>query len=173
MPPKEKKKKEIFKLRSFAHEVILYDMSSCINFLHLWVIKSRQPFSNIFGHSWYVWYIWILYCKLFLESNMWFSLFIQIFYPKWKIDKLIHPNENFHLFTLQAQRDYFGAHTYELVSDPGKFIHTNWTGLGGSVSSTTYDAWVWQLFSRFLSFFFILLKNHCGGKNGMTVVNLR
>ena len=40
----------------------------------------------------------------------------------------------------QAQRDYFGAHTYELLRDPGKFIHTNWTGLGGSVSSTTYDA---------------------------------
>merc|ERR1719245_449667 len=41
---------------------------------------------------------------------------------------------------IQAQRDYFGAHTYELLRDPGKFIHTNWTGLGGSVSSTTYDA---------------------------------
>lgn len=41
---------------------------------------------------------------------------------------------------IQAQRDYFGAHTYELLSDPGKFVHTNWTGLGGSVSATTYDA---------------------------------
>ncbi|CAH3141878.1 unnamed protein product [Porites evermanni] len=31
---------------------------------------------------------------------------------------------------IQAQRDYFGAHTYELLSDPGKFVHTNWTGHG-------------------------------------------
>ncbi|XP_013774147.1 6-phosphogluconate dehydrogenase, decarboxylating isoform X2 [Limulus polyphemus] len=41
---------------------------------------------------------------------------------------------------IQAQRDYFGAHTYELLSEPGKFIHTNWTGHGGNVSSTTYNA---------------------------------
>ncbi|XP_077998003.1 6-phosphogluconate dehydrogenase, decarboxylating-like [Glandiceps talaboti] len=41
---------------------------------------------------------------------------------------------------IQAQRDYFGAHTYELLSDPGKFVHTNWTGHGGQVSSTTYQA---------------------------------
>ncbi|KAI8886707.1 6-phosphogluconate dehydrogenase, decarboxylating [Backusella circina FSU 941] len=41
---------------------------------------------------------------------------------------------------LQAQRDYFGAHTYELLSDPGKFVHTNWTGKGGNVSASTYDA---------------------------------
>ena len=41
---------------------------------------------------------------------------------------------------MQAQRDYFGAHTYELLKEPGKFVHTNWTGLGGRVSATTYDA---------------------------------
>jgi len=41
---------------------------------------------------------------------------------------------------LQAQRDYFGAHTYELLNNPGKYIHTNWTGHGGNVSSTTYQA---------------------------------
>eukprot|EP00057_Strongylocentrotus_purpuratus_P004058 XP_003727927.1 PREDICTED: 6-phosphogluconate dehydrogenase, decarboxylating isoform X1 [Strongylocentrotus purpuratus] len=41
---------------------------------------------------------------------------------------------------IQAQRDYFGAHTYELLSAPGKFVHTNWTGHGGNVSSSTYDA---------------------------------
>ncbi|XP_028393838.1 6-phosphogluconate dehydrogenase, decarboxylating-like [Dendronephthya gigantea] len=41
---------------------------------------------------------------------------------------------------IQAQRDYFGAHTYELLSDPGKFVHTNWTGHGGNVSSSTYNA---------------------------------
>ena len=40
---------------------------------------------------------------------------------------------------VQAQRDYFGAHTYERVDQPrGKFFHTNWTGRGGRVSSTTY-----------------------------------
>jgi 6-phosphogluconate dehydrogenase len=42
---------------------------------------------------------------------------------------------------LQAQRDYFGAHTYERVDQPrGKFSHTNWTGTGGRVSSSTYNA---------------------------------
>ncbi len=41
---------------------------------------------------------------------------------------------------IQAQRDYFGAHTYELLANPGKFVHTNWTGLGGNVSASTYDA---------------------------------
>ena len=42
---------------------------------------------------------------------------------------------------LQAQRDYFGAHTYERLDQPrGQFFHTNWTGHGGNVSSTTYNA---------------------------------
>ena len=40
---------------------------------------------------------------------------------------------------LQAQRDYFGAHTYERVDKPrGEFFHTNWTGRGGTTSSSTY-----------------------------------
>jgi 6-phosphogluconate dehydrogenase len=40
---------------------------------------------------------------------------------------------------LQAQRDYFGAHTYERVDKPrGEYSHTNWTGKGGRVSSSTY-----------------------------------
>jgi len=40
---------------------------------------------------------------------------------------------------LQAQRDYFGAHTYERIDKPrGEFFHTNWTGRGGRVSSSTY-----------------------------------
>jgi 6-phosphogluconate dehydrogenase len=40
---------------------------------------------------------------------------------------------------LQAQRDYFGAHTYERVDQPrGKFFHTNWTGKGGTVASGQY-----------------------------------
>jgi 6-phosphogluconate dehydrogenase len=42
---------------------------------------------------------------------------------------------------LQAQRDFFGAHTYERVDKPrGEYFHTNWTGHGGRVSSTTYNA---------------------------------
>ncbi len=41
---------------------------------------------------------------------------------------------------LQAQRDYFGAHTYERIDKPrGEFFHTDWTGHGGKVSSTTYE----------------------------------
>ncbi|MDR0554267.1 MAG: decarboxylating NADP(+)-dependent phosphogluconate dehydrogenase [Treponema sp.] len=40
---------------------------------------------------------------------------------------------------LQAQRDYFGAHTYERVDKKrGEFFHTNWTGHGGSTSASTY-----------------------------------
>lgn len=40
---------------------------------------------------------------------------------------------------LQAQRDYFGAHTYERVDRPrGEFFHTNWTGEGGDTASTIY-----------------------------------
>jgi 6-phosphogluconate dehydrogenase len=42
---------------------------------------------------------------------------------------------------LQAQRDFFGAHTYERIDKPrGEFFHTNWTGKGGRVSSSTYNA---------------------------------
>ncbi|MFA5506717.1 MAG: decarboxylating NADP(+)-dependent phosphogluconate dehydrogenase [Vulcanimicrobiota bacterium] len=42
---------------------------------------------------------------------------------------------------LQAQRDYFGAHTYERVDRPrGEFFHTDWTGEGGRVTSGTYNA---------------------------------
>jgi len=41
---------------------------------------------------------------------------------------------------LQAQRDYFGAHTYERVDKPrGEFFHTNWTGRGGDTASSTYE----------------------------------
>jgi 6-phosphogluconate dehydrogenase len=40
---------------------------------------------------------------------------------------------------LQAQRDYFGAHTYERVDQPrGQFFHTNWTGRGGNTAASTY-----------------------------------
>ena len=42
---------------------------------------------------------------------------------------------------LQAQRDFFGAHTYERTDTPrGEFFHTNWTGRGGDTASTTYNA---------------------------------
>ncbi len=41
---------------------------------------------------------------------------------------------------LQAQRDYFGAHTYERINKPrGEFFHTNWTGTGGKTSASTYQ----------------------------------
>ncbi|HUK18552.1 MAG TPA: hypothetical protein VLW65_19155, partial [Bryobacteraceae bacterium] len=41
---------------------------------------------------------------------------------------------------LQAQRDYFGAHTYERIDRPrGQFFHTNWTGKGGTVAAGTYN----------------------------------
>lgn len=42
---------------------------------------------------------------------------------------------------IQAQRDYFGAHTYERTDKKsGEFFHTNWTGKGGKTSSTTYNS---------------------------------
>ncbi|MBR5751648.1 MAG: decarboxylating NADP(+)-dependent phosphogluconate dehydrogenase, partial [Clostridia bacterium] len=42
---------------------------------------------------------------------------------------------------LQAQRDYFGAHTYERVDRPrGEFFHTDWTGHGGNTTANTYNA---------------------------------
>lgn len=42
---------------------------------------------------------------------------------------------------LQAQRDYFGAHTYERIDRPrGEFFHTNWTGAGGDVTASAYQA---------------------------------
>lgn len=41
---------------------------------------------------------------------------------------------------IQAQRDYFGAHTYERLEKPGEYVHTNWTGRGGNVSSSSYIA---------------------------------
>lgn len=40
---------------------------------------------------------------------------------------------------LQAQRDYFGAHTYERIDHPrGEYFHTNWTGKGGDTAASTY-----------------------------------
>lgn len=42
-------------------------------------------------------------------------------------------------YLLQAIRDYFGAHTYERIDKPGQFFHTNWTGVGGNVSASSYS----------------------------------
>ncbi len=43
-------------------------------------------------------------------------------------------------YLLQAQRDYFGAHTYERIDRPrGEFFHTDWTGRGGDAASSTYN----------------------------------
>ncbi|MBK7106043.1 MAG: decarboxylating NADP(+)-dependent phosphogluconate dehydrogenase [Ignavibacteriae bacterium] len=48
-------------------------------------------------------------------------------------------NERLPANLLQAQRDYFGAHTYERIDKPrGEFFHTNWTGRGGDTASSTY-----------------------------------
>jgi 6-phosphogluconate dehydrogenase len=48
-------------------------------------------------------------------------------------------NERLPANLLQAQRDYFGAHTYERIDKPrGEFFHTNWTGRGGETASSTY-----------------------------------
>ncbi|MER2599489.1 MAG: decarboxylating NADP(+)-dependent phosphogluconate dehydrogenase [Caldilineales bacterium] len=42
---------------------------------------------------------------------------------------------------IQAQRDYFGAHTYERLDRPrGEFFHTNWSGVGGNITASTYQA---------------------------------
>jgi 6-phosphogluconate dehydrogenase len=42
---------------------------------------------------------------------------------------------------IQAQRDYFGAHTYERTDRPrGEFFHTDWTGRGGKTTSGSYEA---------------------------------
>ena len=50
-----------------------------------------------------------------------------------------YTTENLPANLLQAQREYFGAHTYERVDQPrGEFFHTNWTGHGGDVSATQY-----------------------------------
>ena len=52
-----------------------------------------------------------------------------------------YTTENLPANLLQAQRDYFGAHTYERIDAPrGTFFHTNWTGHGGSTSASTYNA---------------------------------
>jgi len=41
---------------------------------------------------------------------------------------------------LQAQRDYFGAHTYQKVDGDGSYHHTDWVGSGSGVSSSSYNA---------------------------------
>ena len=63
----------------------------------------------------------------------------------------------YYVLHFQAQRDYFGAHTYELLSSPGKFIHTNWTGTGGNVSASTYSAWTTTLTMLYRTFIHIFV----------------
>ncbi len=41
---------------------------------------------------------------------------------------------------IQAQRDYFGAHTFEIEGEEGHAVHVNWTGHGGNVTAGTYQA---------------------------------
>lgn len=41
---------------------------------------------------------------------------------------------------IQAQRDYFGAHTFEIEGEEGRAVHVNWTGRGGNVTAGTYQA---------------------------------
>jgi 6-phosphogluconate dehydrogenase len=51
-----------------------------------------------------------------------------------------YSTENLPANLLQAQRDYFGAHTYERIDKPrGQFFHSNWSGRGGNTSSSTYN----------------------------------
>lgn len=51
-----------------------------------------------------------------------------------------YTTENLPANLLQAQRDYFGAHTYERIDEErGRFFHTNWTGRGGKTAASTYD----------------------------------
>ena len=58
--------------------------------------------------------------------------------PRWRSTTPIR-SERLPANLLQAQRDYFGAHTYERVDQPrGQFFHTNWTGHGGTTASSTY-----------------------------------
>uniref|UniRef100_A0A915NQA1 phosphogluconate dehydrogenase (NADP(+)-dependent, decarboxylating) n=1 Tax=Meloidogyne floridensis TaxID=298350 RepID=A0A915NQA1_9BILA len=40
----------------------------------------------------------------------------------------------------QAHRDYYGAHCYQLLSNPGIALHTNWTGKGRRITSNAYSA---------------------------------
>ena len=41
---------------------------------------------------------------------------------------------------IQAQRDYVGAHTFEIEGEEGKAVHVNWTGRGGNVTAGSYQA---------------------------------
>ena len=41
---------------------------------------------------------------------------------------------------IQAQRDYFGAHTFEIEGEEGRPVHVNWTGRGGNVTAGSYQA---------------------------------
>jgi len=97
---------------------------------------------------------------VFLGSDPYFKGVLEICLPAWRkvVAKAIecgipmpcmasaitfldgYTSERLPANLLQAQRDYFGAHTYERTDKPrGEFFHTNWTGKGGDTASTTYD----------------------------------
>ena len=97
---------------------------------------------------------------IFLGADDYFKQILQAAWPSWRkvVAKSIeiglpmpcmaaaltflegYTTERLPANLLQAQRDYFGAHTYERIDRPrGEFFHTNWTGTGGDTASTTYD----------------------------------
>ena len=72
----------------------------------------------------------------FDSSQIWNSYFLFLislaFYDE-------HRNERIPDNLIQAQRDYSDVHTYELLIDPGKFVHIDWTETGGNVSSPSHN----------------------------------
>ncbi|MDD4494012.1 MAG: decarboxylating NADP(+)-dependent phosphogluconate dehydrogenase [Eubacteriales bacterium] len=77
---------------------------------------------------------WRRVCSAALTNGIWVPAFTTAlcYYDGYR-------NERLPANLLQAQRDYFGAHTYERVDKPrGQFFHTDWTGLGGKTASSTY-----------------------------------
>jgi 6-phosphogluconate dehydrogenase len=77
---------------------------------------------------------WRRVCATALTNGIWVPSFTTAlcYYDGYR-------NERLPANLLQAQRDYFGAHTYERVDKQrGQFFHTDWTGLGGKTSASTY-----------------------------------
>ena len=68
---------------------------------------------------------------------------------------------------VQAQRDYFGAHTYELLSAPGTYVHTNWTGTGGNAEKIHVLKCRLYIFLQLLLDFLIFRKKILMNKNGI------
>ena len=78
---------------------------------------------------------WRKVCSLCIQFEIPSPAFLSAlsYYDGYKCKRLPHN-------LLQAQRDYFGAHTYERIDQPkGQFFHTNWTGKGGNTTSNSYN----------------------------------